>query len=65
MRAEDGSFHGVLKHFHELTGVPVLMNTSFNGPGEPIVETPEHALRFFCASELDVLYLHGYRVTRK
>jgi carbamoyltransferase len=60
-----GRFFTLLQRFHEQTGVPVVLNTSFNGPGEPIVETPEDALRFMRQSELDVLYLDGYRVTRR
>ncbi|HWN72154.1 MAG TPA: carbamoyltransferase C-terminal domain-containing protein [Haliangium sp.] len=59
-----GEYYRVIRHFFELTGVPVVMNTSFNGPGEPIVETPAEALRFFMSTELDALYLDGYRVTR-
>jgi carbamoyltransferase len=42
----------------------VVLNTSFNGPGEPIVETPEDALRFLLNSELNALYIGGFRVTR-
>lgn len=59
-----GSFHALLRNFHATTGVPVVLNTSFNGPGEPIVESPEDAIRFFAGSELDVLYVSGWRVTR-
>ena len=59
-----GEFYHLLKAFHQLTGVPVVMNTSFNGPGEPIVESPTDALNFLLSSELDALYLGGCRVTR-
>lgn len=59
-----GSFHELLKAFHDLTDVPVVLNTSFNGPGEPIVESPADALRCFLCCELDALYLEGYRVGR-
>lgn len=62
--ADCGEFHRVLESFKEKTGVPVVLNTSFNGPGEPIVETPEDALRFLLKSELDALYIGGFRVTR-
>jgi carbamoyltransferase len=60
-----GAFHGLLRRFEALTGVPVVLNTSFNGPGEPIVESPEDALRFFLQSDLDALYLEGYRILRR
>ena len=44
-----------LQRFHALTGCPVLVNTSFNVRGEPIVCTPEDAFRCFMGTELDVL----------
>lgn len=59
-----GEFFRVLEHFFAKTGVPVILNTSFNGPGEPIVETPENTLRFLIHSKLDALYIGGMRVTR-
>jgi carbamoyltransferase len=60
-----GNFFNLLKDFYELTGVPILLNTSFNGPGEPIVETALDALNFLVKTDLDVLYIYDYRITRK
>jgi carbamoyltransferase len=48
-------FHRLLKRFKALTGCPVLVNTSFNVRGEPIVCTPEDAFRCFMGNELDLL----------
>src|SRR5437868_1213124 len=48
-------FHRLLSAFKALTGCPVLVNTSFNVRGEPIVCTPEDAFRCFMGNELDVL----------
>ncbi len=48
-------FHALLSTFKRKTGCPVLVNTSFNVRGEPIVRTPEDAFRCFMGSELDVL----------
>jgi carbamoyltransferase len=48
-------FHRLLTQFKQLTGCPVLVNTSFNVRGEPIVCTPEDAFRCFMGNELDVL----------
>ena len=55
----DGSpeLHRLLTAFDELTGCPVLLNTSFNVRGEPIVATPEDAYRCFVTTELDYLLL--------
>jgi carbamoyltransferase len=47
--------HGLLSRFRDKTGCPVLVNTSFNVRGEPIVCTPEDAFRCFMGTELDVL----------
>ena len=48
-------FHRLLTRFKELTGCPILVNTSFNVRGEPIVCTPEDAFRCFMGNELDTL----------
>lgn len=48
-------FHAILKEYGERTGSPVLLNTSFNIHEEPIVQTPEQAVRAFTAARLDAL----------
>lgn len=48
-------YHALLTEFKQLTGCPVLVNTSFNVRGEPIVESPEDALRCFMRTDIDVL----------
>jgi len=50
-------FHALISRFKDLTGIPVLVNTSFNVRGEPIVCTPEDAFRCFMATELDMLVI--------
>ncbi|HEY7845022.1 MAG TPA: carbamoyltransferase [Bradyrhizobium sp.] len=57
-------FHSLLTRFKALTGCPVLVNTSFNVRGEPIVCTPEDAFRCFMGNELDMLVV-GRCVMRK
>ena len=57
-------FHQLLTRFKALTGCPVLVNTSFNVRGEPIVCTPEDAFRCFMGNELDLLVI-GRCVLRK
>ena len=57
-------YHAVLARFHALTGCPVLVNTSFNVRGEPIVCTPEDAFRCFMGTELDLLVV-GTLILRK
>lgn len=55
-----GRFHDLLKSFESLTGCPVLINTSFNVRGEPIVCRPEEAYRCFLATNIDVLVLENF-----
>jgi len=54
-----GRFYRLMRRFYELTGCPVIVNTSFNIRGEPIVCTPEDAYRCFMATEMDVLVLEN------
>jgi carbamoyltransferase len=51
------AFHSILRAFERLTGCAVLINTSFNVRGEPIVCTPEDAYRCFMRTEIDALVL--------
>ena len=61
VRAEiNPRYHRLMMEFGKLTGVPVLLNTSFNIMGEPIVESPYDAIRCFFSTGLDVLVLGNY-----
>lgn len=57
-------YYRSIELFGQATGVPVLMNTSFNLRGEPIVTTPANALSTFTKGDLDTLYMDGF-VVRK
>jgi carbamoyltransferase len=57
-------YHALISRFAALTGCPVLVNTSFNVRGEPIVATPEDAFRCFMGTELDMLVV-GNAILRK
>ena len=61
---EHPAYHAVLSAFHALTGCPVLVNTSFNVRGEPIVCTPEDAYRCFVRTGMDHLVLGPFLVSR-
>jgi carbamoyltransferase len=54
------TYHGLISRFHRLTGVPMLLNTSFNDAGEPIVESPADAVRTFLSTEVDYLVIGPY-----
>jgi carbamoyltransferase len=57
-------YYELLRAFKERTGISVLLNTSFNRKGMPIVETPQEALDFFLNCALDVLVLDNYIVRK-
>lgn len=63
-RKFNARFHALLSAFFAETGVPALINTSFNLADEPIVETPADALRTFLRSNLDALVLGNFLVTK-
>jgi carbamoyltransferase len=63
-RATNPLYHRLIDSFYSLTGCPLVINTSFNVRGEPIVCTPEHAWNCFLGTEMDVLVM-GPFVLRK
>ncbi len=64
-RGTDERFYQLLSAFHAITGVPVVLNTSFNVRGEPIVETPDNALDCFLGTEIDVLVLGEHVIVKR
>lgn len=57
-------YYQLISKFNDKTGVPLLLNTSFNGPNEPIVETPWDAINTFLNEGLDVLVLGDFVITK-
>ena len=57
-------FYKLISKFYEKTNVPVLLNTSFNGPKEPIVETPTDAIRCFYETGLDFLVINNFLIKK-
>ena len=58
-------YHELLARFHRLTGVPGVLNTSLNGPGQPIVNTPADAIDLFQRTGMDALALGDHLVRRE
>ena len=58
-------YHKLITKFKEMTNCPVLVNTSFNIRGEPIVHTPEDAFRCFMGTELDTLVVGNCYLKKK
>ena len=63
-RAVDPLYHSLISAFARRTGVPLVLNTSFNLRGMPIVETPHDALQCFLYTDMDALYLGRIKVRR-
>jgi len=59
-RAQNPRYYDLLRAFERRTGVPVLVNTSFNTRGEPIVCTPRDAVECFWTSPLDALAIGSF-----
>jgi len=57
-------YHSLISKFYEKTGVPLLLNTSFNGKREPVVESPADAIKSFSKNGLHVLVMNNIIVTR-
>ena len=57
-------YYNLIKSFYKKTGIPIILNTSFNLNNEPIVETPEDALRTFFSSGADILYLGNCKIVK-
>jgi len=57
-------YHAVISKFKEITGCPIVVNTSFNVRGEPIVCSPTDAYKCFMGTELDMLCIGNYIMYR-
>jgi carbamoyltransferase len=64
-KARSPQLHRLISAFEQRTGVPIVLNTSFNLAHEPIVCTPDDAIKTFLASELDLLVLGDYVVRKR
>ena len=66
VHAETNSrYHKLISKFKEKTGCPVLVNTSFNVRGEPIVCTPTDAFKCFMGTDLDILVVENFLLTKE
>lgn len=63
-KKENHLFWSLINEFRKITGVPVVLNTSFNDNNEPIVCTPKDALRTFFSTGLQELYIGSYRLRK-
>lgn len=62
---QNGKFYELLNAFYELTGCPLVLNTSFNVMGEPIVCSPSDAIRTFFESGIDILVMNNFIIRKQ
>jgi len=63
-KKDNGIYYDLIKEFYKITGVPVILNTSFNLKGEPIVCKPEEAYNDFISTNMDYLVLENYVIKK-
>ena len=64
-RDQNRTWYDLIRAFKEMTGEGIIMNTSFNLAGEPLVETPQEAIRDFALKRFDALYLQGWLIYKR
>jgi len=57
-------FYNLITEFHKITGIPVLINTSMNVRGEPIVDTPEQAYNMIVKTDMDYIVMGDYIIKK-
>jgi carbamoyltransferase len=60
----NSKYHRLISEFHRITGVPLVLNTSFNDDGEPIVDSPDDAIKTFYKTEIDYLVMGDYLIKK-
>jgi carbamoyltransferase len=64
-KVQNKKLYSVIEQFSQVSGVPIILNTSFNGKDEPIVETPQEAINTFLKSPVKHMFLDNFYVTKK
>ena len=63
--SDNPRFYNILKNYYELTGIPIIINTSFNIHEEPIVNTPTEALKILKQNSVDILILNDFLIEKQ
>ncbi len=58
----DGIYYELISNFYKISGIPCVLDTSFNLKGEPIVENPDQAIRDFLKTKMGLLYISSFVV---
>ena len=63
-REQNQHFYDLIVEFQKLTSIPILLNTSFNDNGQPIIETPQDAVDTFNKIDLDYLIINNFLISK-
>ncbi|MCK4643708.1 carbamoyl transferase [bacterium] len=63
-KEQNGRYYSLIREFEKLTGIPLVLNTSFNIRGEPIVCTPQDAINTFSGTGIDILVMGDYKIEK-
>jgi carbamoyltransferase len=63
-KSSNREWYELIKSFKDITGEGIVVNTSFNLPGEPLVETAQDAIRSFALGGFDALYIQGWLIRK-
>jgi carbamoyltransferase len=63
-KEDNGRYYMLIKEFYRITGIPCVLNTSFNLKGEPIVDNPKQAIEDFIKTKMDKLVIEGFLVSK-
>lgn len=61
---QNSKYYKLIDEFYKLTKIPMVLNTSFNIKGEPIVNTPNEAVNCFLKTGIDILYIENYEIRK-
>jgi carbamoyltransferase len=64
-RDQNRTWYDLIKAFKEIKGEGLIMNTSFNLAGEPLVETPQDAIKSFFVGGFDAMYMQGWLIRKR
>jgi carbamoyltransferase len=64
-KTDNPRYYQLINKFYERTGVPIVLNTSFNRHGEPIINTPEEAIDVLLTTDMDALFIRDYHIQKR
>ena len=64
VKKENSKFYNLIEEFYNITGIPIILNTSLNYKGDSMVCSPEDAIKTFFLSGLDEIFIENYKISK-